>query len=70
MPNGAAASPQTPQAMPIIPTNIHAGETAAACDFGRRIFVPLFAALCAVLGSVRGATAGAGCEAVRGPGAR
>ena len=29
-PNGAAASPQTPQSMPIIPNNIPAVETAAA----------------------------------------
>ena len=60
MTSGAAASPQTPQAMPIITTNTPAGETAAPRDFDRRFFVPLVAALCAVLSAVRGGSAGAG----------
>ena len=60
MPYGAAASPQTAQSMPIIPTNNSAVETAAARDFDRRFFVPLVAALCAVLSAVRGGSAGAG----------
>ena len=70
MPYGAAAPPQTAQAMPIITTNIPAGETAAARDVGRRFCEPLVAAFCAVRGAVRGGAAGAGSAALRGPGAR
>ena len=60
MPYGAAASPQTAQSMPIIPTNIPAVETAAARDFGRHFLDPLVAALGAVLGAVTGGFEGAG----------